>query len=275
MRKRRGVPGSAIGTGGGDEGRPWGFLGEEEEVGGSAPPHRFSISPSSCRFRMGTCSLWAWHCREWGGNSFSQPLQTRPFHNIPGLCYFPAKIHPPPSSAAGVRAQRSPDGDREPRSASLCPIACLCPTTAAELGSGVHAGRGESSMRLLLKIAAGFQLPLPMPGSPGVCQPRPPSAACHGVRQGVIKSSCRPRSCLLWVVFGGGVDELLFAASPPAPGLRSKPYLRGSQWKNGCQPDQALHHPYFPPDFIILLHSFTVLSFPVLIPSGDGALLEN
>lgn len=90
------------------------------------------------------------------------------------------------------------------------------PTAAAELASGALTSRGKSSVRLLLKIAAGFHLPLLVAGSLGVRQPSPPaSTACRGVWQGVINSSCRPRSHLLWVVFGSGVHELLFAALLP------------------------------------------------------------
>lgn len=172
---------------------------------------------------------------------------------MPGPSYFPAKIHP-------REAQTGTGSCHRPRCPpALCPISCLAPQ--------LHTSRGKSPWRSLPKIAAGFQLPMPGAGSPGLRQPRPPGTACPGLRQSVINSSCRPRSRLLWLVFGSNAHELLFAASPPAPRSLISEAPDVKMGANLTKPSVVL---IFPPDFIILLHSFTVLSFPILIP-----MLEN
>lgn len=55
------------------------------------------------------------------------PYKQGPFTIYQGCAIFQPKYIPLLLPAASVWAQRSPDEDREPRSASPCPVACLAP----------------------------------------------------------------------------------------------------------------------------------------------------
>lgn len=169
MRKRHGVPGSHRHWGwrpGGEMGEGvWGLLG-----GGG------------CRWGGATSLLFDFSPLPWGSDGDLLPagsqkglaLQRTGWKLSPSpykqgcfiICRGRAIFQPNAS-------QRSPGRDRELPSASLptalCPISCLTPqrpAAAPALTHSVHTGPGKSPLRLLPKIPAGFQLPLPMAAAP-------------------------------------------------------------------------------------------------------------
>lgn len=137
MRKRRGVPGRCRHWGGGGwrqggemRGGVGLFGGKRRSVGqcyliafqSCPPPLGFGWGRAPCGLPGGPGTA------ENGVETLSpSPYKQGPFTIYQGCAIFQPKYIPLLLPAASVWAQRSPDEDREPRSASPCPVACLAP----------------------------------------------------------------------------------------------------------------------------------------------------
>lgn len=187
-----------------------------------------------------------------------------------GLCCFPAEIHP-------REAQAGTGSCHQHRCAPLlCPISCLAPqhpTAAPALTHSLHSGSGKPPWRLLPKIPAGFQLPLPMATSSVVPSLGPPARCAVGYsRVSYTRAAGLGPVCSALVLVS---MSWFFLLLPQHLGCARSLISEAPNVKMGANLTKCSSILLSPPNFIILLLSVTMLSFPIRIPSGDSPLLEN